>query len=110
MVKSVYSMSLPLSDREDLRQLVMGLGSGSFKKHYYPSLMLSVLELKRFRAVIETIPDFIMILDADGGILDANKAALVFFDMEDLAIKQVKLQDLIPDHAQSLLKTREARY
>ncbi len=63
-------------DRESLRQQVIGLGEKSFRKNYYSDLKHSRLELQRFRAVLEDIPDMIIILNREGIILDLNKTAI----------------------------------
>ena len=62
--------------RDSLRQQVIGLGEKSFRKNYYSDLKHSRLELQRFRAVLEDIPDMIIILDRHGVILDLNKTAV----------------------------------
>ena len=63
-------------DRESLRQQVIGLGEKSFRKNYYTDLKHSRLELQRFRAVLEDIPDIIIILNSGGRIVDLNKTAV----------------------------------
>jgi len=61
--------------REDLRRQIIGLGKGSFRKNYYTALRKSYAEQERFRAVIDRLPDYILILDRDYWILDANSQA-----------------------------------
>ncbi len=63
-------------NRDSLRQQVIGLGEKSFRKNYYSDLKHSRLELQRFRAVLEDIPDMIIILNRKGTILDLNKTAM----------------------------------
>ncbi len=62
-------------EREDLRQKVIGLGEKSYRKNYYSDLKHSRQELQRFRAVLENIPDIIIVLNGKGRILDLNTTA-----------------------------------
>ena len=62
-------------EREDLRQKVIGLGEKSYRKNYYSDLKHSRQELQRFRAVLENIPDIIIVLNGNGRILDLNTTA-----------------------------------
>ena len=77
-------------NRDSLRQQVIGLGEKSFRKNYYSDLKHSRLELQRFRAVLEDIPDMIIILDRKGTILDLNKTAI--------RVLQYKESHLVGEH------------
>ena len=68
--------SSPDSDWEALRRQIIGLGEDSHGKNYYPALKQSRDTLVRFRGVIEEIPDLIIIVDAEGLILDLNRRAI----------------------------------
>lgn len=63
-------------DWDSLRAGVIGLGSQSARKSYFPELQKRLGELERFRALLDSTNDAIMLLELPGGlILDANSAA-----------------------------------
>lgn len=59
----------------DLRNQIIGLGSGSFRKNYYTALRKSYSEQERFRKIIDGLLDYIIILDESYHIIDSNKQA-----------------------------------
>lgn len=61
-------------DYNDLRNKIVGLGEHSIRKSYYPELQkrLSELEFSQLKnkAILEAIPDMLMLLGKDGTILE----------------------------------------
>lgn len=59
------------------REAIIGLGEDSFRKNYYPELQDRLLELEktngRNRALIETIPDILLVSDYEGRISPIGK-------------------------------------
>ncbi len=63
-------------DWDDLRREVLGLGKESARKSHYPSLRQRLLELDRFRSVVDLASDLLFVVDLDSGaILDVNGTA-----------------------------------
>lgn len=70
------SDSPPAAPDPQLREKIIGLGEHSFKKSYYPELMLRVAELERFRALLDQSNDAVYLLSLPSGrIIDANDLA-----------------------------------
>jgi polar amino acid transport system substrate-binding protein len=63
-------------DPDNLRERLMGLGTRSVHKSYYPQLQTRLEELELFHAVLDHASDFIFLVDTNSGVvLDANQAA-----------------------------------
>lgn len=57
-----------------LREKILGLGETSFRKSYYPELRIRLLELERFRFILDQISVGIMIIDPrTESIVDLNE-------------------------------------
>jgi PAS domain S-box-containing protein len=60
---------------EELRDQIIGLGERSFQKSYYPQLQHNLNRLERFRALLDHVADFVMLLSLPSGeIEDVNSA------------------------------------
>ncbi|PKQ15593.1 MAG: hypothetical protein CVT67_08700 [Actinobacteria bacterium HGW-Actinobacteria-7] len=61
---------------DELRARVIGLGENSAQKSYYPELVEQMAEQERFRALLDEVPDLILVVSVtDGSVADANDAA-----------------------------------
>jgi polar amino acid transport system substrate-binding protein len=61
---------------DTLREKLMGLGTKSVHKSYYPQLQKRLEELELFHALLDHASDFIFLVDTISGVvLDANQAA-----------------------------------
>jgi PAS domain-containing protein len=68
-------MATPSDEQDELRRRVLGLEASGRKSHY-ASLRQRVVELERFRSVIDLAGDLLFIVDvASGRLLDANATA-----------------------------------
>mgnify|MGYP001485586350 CR=1 FL=1 len=63
-------------DYNELRNKIVGLGENSIKKNYYPELQRRLVELEysesKNKAILEALPDMLMLLDNKGTIIDYN--------------------------------------
>lgn len=63
---------------EDLKNNIVGLGQRSFQKSYYPQLQAKMKDLEKqrvfFQSILNSIPDGVVVMDAGGGIIQANPA------------------------------------
>ena len=67
------------TEREALREKIIGLGEASLHKSYYPELQARLAELERFRALLDQTYDAIFLIRAKGGrIVDVNATAEVY--------------------------------
>lgn len=63
-------------ERNFTRDLLIGLGESSVRKIYYPELQQRMLELERFRFLLDQVPETIFLVDSQTEqIVDANAAA-----------------------------------
>ncbi len=86
-------------DPAEEREKLIGLGRRSISKSYYPELKNRLDELEHFRALLDSVSDAILIVDADSGaILDISGAteAMLGCDLETL--RGVEFKQLLPDH------------
>jgi PAS domain S-box-containing protein len=66
----------PPSERDSLRLKIMGFGELSLKKSYYPELQQRMLQLEKFRTLMDIISDAIFIFsETENRIVDVNEAA-----------------------------------
>jgi len=62
-------------DRDTLRERIIGMGETSVHKSYYPLLQQRLVELERFRALIDETHDIILVVKAPGHTcVEANHA------------------------------------
>ena len=72
----------PSTDWDDLRARIIGLGERSTRKSYYPELEQRLVELERFRALLDQSNDLIFLVQIPSGR---------FFDVNDSACRQLGL-------------------
>lgn len=64
-------------DLRDLRDRLIGLGEQSMRKSYYPELRHRLVQLERFRALLDQSTDAVFLVELPGGaVADFNQAAL----------------------------------
>lgn len=92
-------MKTPSDDKklDDLRNQIIGLGSGSFRKNYYTALRKSYSEQERFRKIIDGLLDYIIILDENYHIIDSNDQANRNLNLLDNEGHYRELEDVLPN-------------
>lgn len=92
-------MKTPSDDKklDDLRNQIIGFGSGSFRKNYYTALRKSYSEQERFRKIIDGLLDYIIILDEYYHIIDANNQANRNLNLLDTEGHYRELKDVLPN-------------
>ncbi len=66
----------PSAHWNELRAKIIGLGERSIQKNYYPELQQRLLEMERFKALLDQSDDAIIVAEAPSGrIVDINLAA-----------------------------------
>jgi two-component system cell cycle sensor histidine kinase/response regulator CckA len=90
-------------DWEQQREKVIGLGTTSIKKSYYPQLQNRLAELERFRFLLDQSPDTILLVSlASGKIEDANISASEQTGYPREALLTFFIKDIFPEE---LVKT-----
>lgn len=85
----------PAAEREKL----IGLGKRSISKSYYPELKQRLDELEHFRALLDSVSDAILIVDAETeGIIDVSGSAQSMLGCGLEALRGVPFRSLLPDH------------
>jgi PAS domain S-box-containing protein len=68
---------------DELKDAIVGLGERSIRKSYYPELQAKVRDLDEqrvfFRSTLNSLPDGVVVMDADGRIKQANPALCRMF-------------------------------
>ncbi|HSD58543.1 MAG TPA: PAS domain S-box protein [Methanotrichaceae archaeon] len=68
--------SEPVEDWDTLREKIIGLGERSIRKSYYPELQHRLVDLERFRALLDQSNDVIFLVQVPSGrIADVNRSA-----------------------------------
>lgn len=82
-------------DNNKLRDKIIGLGEGSFRKSYYPELQSKIDELNLYKILFERTNDLILVFTANGGIVKyINRAAVQLFDIDLLEHKPIDIQQI----------------
>lgn len=86
---------LPAENGIDEQRLrLIGLGERSFQKSYFPELKKRLVELERFRALLDRASDLIFLVDGeDGRIEDANVSALARLGRTQAGLRRMRLSD-----------------
>jgi PAS domain S-box-containing protein len=85
------------------RDRIIGLGERSVRKSYYPQLRQRLLELERFRYLLDRTHDLILVVRLPSGdVTDFNQSAprLTGFSAEELMA--LKVEDLMPELSRRL--------
>lgn len=81
------------------REKLIGLGKRSISKSYYPELRNRLDELEHFRALLDSVSDAILIVDADSGrILDISGSTQVMLGCGIDALRGIEFRKLLPEH------------
>ncbi|MBP7299690.1 MAG: PAS domain S-box protein [Methanoculleus sp.] len=84
------------TERESLREKIIGLGEASLHKSYYPELQSRLAELERFRALLDQTYDAIFLIRAKGGrIVDVNATAEVYLGYSRGELLSRSFDDLV---------------
>ncbi len=84
-------------DWEQQREKIIGLGTTSIKKSYYPQLQNRLAELERFRFLFDQSPDTILLVSlASGKIEDANISASEQTGWPREALLSFSVKDIFP--------------
>lgn len=79
-----------------LREKILGLGETSFRKSYYPELRVRLLELERFRFILDQVSVGIMIIDPrSDAIVDLNEEACRLLNKEQKELRGMRLADCL---------------
>ncbi|MGE5629314.1 MAG: HD domain-containing phosphohydrolase [Solirubrobacterales bacterium] len=84
----------------DLRDKIVGLGEHSIKKSYYPELQKRLSELEyiqsKNKAILEAIPDLLMLIGNDGKIIDCSIGRNMLLNISKNLINK-NLNEIEPD-------------
>lgn len=87
----------PSGDWDGLRARIIGLGERSTRKSYYPELEQRLVELERFRALLDQSNDLIFLLQSPSGhFADVNETACRHLSLSREAILGMSIGDLVP--------------
>ena len=91
---------------ESQRSRIIGLGERSFRKSYYPELRRSLSRLERFRALLDSAGEMILLVALPGGqVIDANSAATELLGEPAAGLIGRHLSTLGLRHANTILAT-----
>lgn len=92
------------NSKDQLRDRIIGLGEFSVRKSYYPELQNKVEELEknnsRLKALIDSIPDILLIMDKSGTVLGYNQDN----NIEDERTTDNSIERLFPESILNLYK------
>ncbi len=97
--------SEPPEDPDTLREKIIGLGETSLHKSYYSELQKRLLELERFRALLDQTHDAIFLIHAaTGELADVNASAGMYLGYSKEELLATPFQDLIalPERARCI--------
>lgn len=90
------------TERDSLREKIIGLGEASLHKSYYPQLQARLAELERFRALLDQTYDAIFLIRAKGGrIVDVNATAEVYLGYSRGELLSRSFDDLVSPEQRS---------
>lgn len=83
-------------NRDSLREKLIGLGTGSIRKSYYPQLRARLDELERFRALLDQSNDVILLIDIKTRCLvDANQTTCRILGLKLPQLLKRPIQDFL---------------
>ncbi|MEW6400759.1 MAG: HD domain-containing phosphohydrolase [Chloroflexota bacterium] len=86
----------PRPDWNELRARIIGLGERSIRKSHYPELEQRLVELERFRALLDQSNDLIFLVEIPSGrFADVNESACRQLDLSRDEILSMAMSDLI---------------
>lgn len=91
---------------EPLRDKIIGLGEGSFRKSYYPELQRKLADLEQFRALLDQSNDSIFLINVDGGrIADVSGSACRQLNYVREALLRMTIFDLVDESAARMIES-----
>src|SRR5512134_1262530 len=88
----------PSTEWDDLRARIIGLGERSTRKSYYPELEQRLVELERFRALLDQSNDLIFLVEIPSGrFADANGSACQQLGLSREVILGMSIGELVPN-------------
>ncbi|HIJ07153.1 MAG: Sensor histidine kinase, GAF domain-containing [Methanomicrobiales archaeon 53_19] len=79
-----------------LREKILGLGETSFRKSYYPELRIRLLELERFRFILDQVNVGIMIIDPKTkSIVDLNEETCRLLNKQQKELRGMRLSECL---------------
>lgn len=94
----------PSSDWDILRAKIIGLGERSIRKSYYPELEQRLMELERFRALLDQSNDLIFLVNIPSGrFIDVNESACRQLICPRNTLLTMSIGDIIPSPVQEEL-------
>lgn len=100
------------TDRDRLRESILGLGEHSTRKSHYPELQRRLEELERFRFLLDRSNDlFFLIREDDGLVIDANASACARLGLSAREVIGLRFVDLLVESGIALVEqTVSARF
>ena len=91
-------------DEQELRERIIGLGTVSHHKSYYPELKRRIADLERFRTLLNETGDAIFLFIARTRLcIDHNRAACILTGYSAEEILQMRFEDLISSDYKDIL-------
>ncbi|MCP1714931.1 signal transduction histidine kinase [Methanocalculus alkaliphilus] len=88
-----------LHEQQQLREKILGFGEGSLRKSHYPELRVRLLELERFRFILDQIDLGILIIGMDHDIiLDCNEETCRLFGKSRRDLVGTMIESHLHDH------------
>ena len=82
---------------EELRNKILGLGDTSIHKSHYPSLRQRLVELERFRSLVDLSSDLLFVVENPSGrILDVSDSACKRLSTARASLLSASFADLVP--------------
>jgi PAS domain S-box-containing protein len=82
---------------EELRNKILGLGDTSIHKSHYPSLRQRLVELERFRSLVDLSSDLLFVVENPSGrILDVSVSAFDRLSTDRATLLSASFADLVP--------------
>jgi PAS domain S-box-containing protein len=82
---------------EELRNKILGLGDSSIHKSHYASLRQRLVELERFRSLVDLSSDLLFVVENPSGrILDVSASACMRLSTARAALLSASFADLVP--------------
>lgn len=92
------------SDKDALRQSIMGFGENSMRKSYYSNLKQSEEEVARYRALFQESSEAICVLQGDTlQFIDVNTGAVQLFGKSEEQLKETTFVNLLSEKEQAIL-------
>lgn len=82
---------------EELREKILGLGDTSIHKSHYASLRQRLVELERFRSLVDMSSDLLFVVEKPSGrILDVSASAFERLSTDRASLLSASFADLVP--------------